>query len=111
MENWIACRETNLFASARVARGAEAASLATIGRLCPGTAVCIVREGARPVPPGEVGEILVRGPGVSPGYLGDAPLTADRFLSSVGGDGLVPEGWWHKTGDLGRETPVRAPQA
>ncbi|MFQ5665615.1 MAG: o-succinylbenzoate--CoA ligase [Candidatus Binatia bacterium] len=44
---------------------------------------------AGPVPAGEVGEILIRGPTVSPGYVGEAGA-ANR-----------PDGWL-PTGDLGR---------
>src|SRR5262249_5080382 len=41
--------------------------------------------------PGETGEIVVRGPLVFPGYLGDSELTAASFV-----------GDWFRTGDLGR---------
>jgi o-succinylbenzoate---CoA ligase len=43
----------------------------------------------RPVPVGEIGEILVRGPTMSPGYVGQAEPPTDA------------EGWLH-TGDVGR---------
>jgi len=41
------------------------------------------------LPAGEVGEILVRGPSISPGYVGESGTAADA------------QGWFH-TGDLGR---------
>jgi len=44
------------------------------------------------VEPGEVGELLARGPGVTPGYYNKPEATADAFTA----DG------WLKTGDLGR---------
>ena len=51
----------------------------------------IVDAEGRDVAPGEVGEIVVRGPTVMVGYHDRAELNAQR-----GRDG------WHHTGDLGR---------
>ena len=51
----------------------------------------IADEDGRPVPAGEVGEILVRGPGVMIGYWNQAELTADALRG----------GWMH-TGDCGK---------
>ncbi len=53
------------------------------------TALRIEAEG-RPASTGEAGEIIVSGPAVSPGYLGDPAATA----------GALRDGWLH-TGDLG----------
>ncbi|MGN6562290.1 MAG: AMP-binding protein, partial [Thermomicrobiales bacterium] len=50
----------------------------------------IERDGA-PVPAGEVGEIVVRGPSLTPGYLNRPEATAQAWCG----------GWFH-TGDLGR---------
>lgn len=50
----------------------------------------------RLMPVGEAGEIFIGGLQVSPGYLGNAALTAERF-STV--DALP--GRWYRTGDLG----------
>jgi o-succinylbenzoate---CoA ligase len=44
-----------------------------------------------PAPPGEVGEIVVRGPSLTPGYLDRSDATAYAWRG----------GWFH-TGDLGR---------
>jgi o-succinylbenzoate---CoA ligase len=54
------------------------------------TELRIERDG-RPVPPGEAGEIVVRGPTVTPGYA-DRPEETARALRG---------GWLH-TGDIGR---------
>jgi len=53
--------------------------------------VRIVNSGDQPVPAGETGEIVLRGPGMMDGYLGEADATA----------AVLRDGWLH-TGDLGR---------
>jgi cyclohexanecarboxylate-CoA ligase/acyl-CoA synthetase len=63
------------------------------GRASPGTELRVVQDGA-PVPPGEEGELQVRGCSVFAGYLGNAGATADAFTA----DG------WFRTGDLARMT-------
>ena len=63
--------------------------LGSAGRALPTTELRIERDG-QPMPPGEMGEIIVRGPTVTPGYVGSA---AD--------DDIRPDGWL-RTGDLGR---------
>lgn len=45
----------------------------------------------RELPPGQEGEVWIRGPMVVPGYWGHPQATASEFT----------EGWWH-SGDLGR---------
>ena len=52
----------------------------------------VADRAGNPLPTGEVGEILVRGACVMPGYFGDAPDGAAQ---------ITPDGWLH-TGDLGR---------
>lgn len=65
--------------------------LTAAGRPGPLVAVRVVDDDGRPVASGDVGEIVVRGDQVSPGYRNDAQATADaRF------------GDWLRTGDVGR---------
>jgi fatty-acyl-CoA synthase len=52
-------------------------------------------ETGRSLPPGEVGELMARGPGVTAGYYERPDATAEAFDA---------EGWLH-TGDLGRFDP------
>lgn len=52
----------------------------------------------RPVGPGEVGEILLDGAGVSDGYLGRAELNSERFPTRIGEDGSRERCF--RTGDL-----------
>jgi long-chain acyl-CoA synthetase len=59
------------------------------GRLACAAEIRLVDEEGRPVPPGEMGELEVRGPTVMKGYYGDPAETAIAFR-----DG------WFKTGDL-----------
>jgi acyl-CoA synthetase (AMP-forming)/AMP-acid ligase II len=54
-------------------------------------AVRIVDDAGHDTPPGNIGEIVIRGPTLFPGYLDDPGANAAAFL---------PEGWF-RTGDLG----------
>ena len=60
------------------------------GRVVPGMSARAVDEAGRELPPGEIGEIVVRGPGVMRGYWNDPEAT--RQITRDG---------WIRTGDLG----------
>lgn len=62
----------------------------SVGLPVPWVDVRVVDAEGRDVPAGESGEIVARGPKVSPGYLDDPVATAQAFR----------DGWFH-TGDLG----------
>jgi long-chain acyl-CoA synthetase len=64
--------------------------LGTVGIPVPGVEVRVVANDGRPLPPGEDGEIVLRGPNVMAGYWRDEEETA-RVLAG---------GWLH-TGDIG----------
>ena len=51
----------------------------SVGPALPGTEVLILDEDGRPLPAGDVGEIVVRGPHVMAGYWRAPELTAQRF--------------------------------
>jgi fatty-acyl-CoA synthase len=53
-----------------------AIELASCGRPLPGHEVAIVDEQGKPLPEGRVGEIVVRGPSVTPGYFRDPEASA-----------------------------------
>ncbi|MFF1902937.1 beta-ketoacyl synthase N-terminal-like domain-containing protein [Kitasatospora sp. NPDC058218] len=62
----------------------------SVGRPTAGARVSVVREDGEPCPPGEVGELRYRSPGMFRGYFGDPELTR----AAVTADG------WLRTGDL-----------
>ncbi len=66
---------------------------ASCGRAVPGLELRVARPGSNdPLPPGEEGEVLLRGDTVMLGYLDDPEATAEAIDSN---------GWLH-TGDVGR---------
>ncbi|MDQ0469099.1 Pls/PosA family non-ribosomal peptide synthetase [Labrys wisconsinensis] len=86
----------------------EATVVATFAELVPGEAVSIGRpianatayvvdEDLRLVGPEEVGELLIGGPGVAPGYLNLPDLTARKFVANPFWDG--PDPVLYRTGD------------
>ena len=64
----------------------------SLGLPLPGYRLKVVGEDGQEVGPGQVGELLVKGPGVLSGYHGDATATAR----------ILDDGGWLRTGDLAR---------
>jgi len=68
-----------------------ARKLGSAGKPLMHTDIKIVNEDGNTVPQGEVGELLIRGPNITPGYWNNPTATADAFI-----DG------WLKSGDAAR---------
>jgi malonyl-CoA/methylmalonyl-CoA synthetase len=73
-----------------------------VGAPLPGVSVCIADEAGGDTPPGEVGELLVRGANVFAGYWQAPAKTADSFVADRNGAGRP----WFRTGDLARQDPL-----
>jgi amino acid adenylation domain-containing protein len=71
-----------------------------IGTACDGEDLLILDGQLQPVPPGESGDLYIRGVGLSPGYWRDAEKTSKAFLPCPGGAG--PHDRIYRTGDLAR---------
>jgi acyl-coenzyme A synthetase/AMP-(fatty) acid ligase len=71
-----------------------------IGTACAGEELLILDERLRPVAPGEIGELYIRGVGLSPGYWRDPEKTRGAFLPCPGGADAKDR--IYRTGDLAR---------
>lgn len=85
------CTITAMSAAATAAALHDPDRLVSVGTARWATRVRVVDPDDRPLPPGEVGEVIVDGPTVMAGYLGRDEATAATLRG----------GWLH-TGDLGR---------
>ncbi len=74
-----------------------------VGRPIANHRVYILDADREPVPMGEVGELYVGGAGLARGYLGDASLTAERFVPDPFAQ--EPGARLYRTGDLARFLP------
>jgi amino acid adenylation domain-containing protein len=72
-----------------------------LGTPTPNHRAYVVDADLRPVAPGEVGELLIGGPGVAAGYLGRPELTERKFVA----DPFTPGERAYRTGDLARVLP------
>ncbi|MFJ6756237.1 AMP-binding protein [Streptomyces sp. NPDC091273] len=88
------------------AKALEHAVDVPIGTAVPGTLLIVTREDGSVADRGEIGEIVLGGPGLVREYLGDPRQTAERFVDSVLPPEItgLPEGTpvrLYRTGDLG----------
>ncbi len=69
-----------------------------VGKPFPGTECVLLGEDGEQTPPGEVGEVCFKGPGVMKGYLDKPELTQKAFVERAGA-------LYFRTGDIGRIHP------
>lgn len=99
--NMFGITETTVHASYHPVLPDDTRSAASIiGRPLPDLDLRLLDRQGRSVPSGEIGEIVVTGPGVAVGYLGQPDLTAERFVNVVTEHGTVVRGY--RSGDLAR---------
>jgi amino acid adenylation domain-containing protein len=70
-----------------------------VGEVLTGIKIHILDDRLAPAPAGAIGEIYLAGEGVARGYLGQAGLTAERFVADPVG---LPGSRMYRTGDLAR---------
>jgi amino acid adenylation domain-containing protein len=76
----------------------SAAEPIPIGQACPGEELLVLDENLSPLPAGEVGDLYIRGGGLSPGYFLDPVRTAEAFLRPP--DAVDDSDRIYRTGDL-----------
>lgn len=74
-----------------------------IGRGCDGEELLVLGPDLQRIPAGTIGEIFIRGAGLSPGYWHDPDATAAAFLPNP--HATDPFDRLYRTGDLGRVGP------
>ncbi|WP_286164218.1 Pls/PosA family non-ribosomal peptide synthetase [Azoarcus sp. DN11] len=90
--------EATVSASLAELRAGEAV---TIGKPLPNYGLLVVGDDMQLLPPGEMGELCIVGPGVAHGYLGRPELTAEKFLPNPWAEQPF-EARLYRTGDLAR---------
>ena len=90
------CRQLRLAAGDSVPGG-----ILPVGQAVPGVDVEVVDPAGRPLPPGRIGEIAVRGRHLALGYWDRPDLTRAAFTCDADDPGLRS----YRTGDLGRLAP------
>lgn len=103
VNNYGVTEATVVSTSGTVSPDAGAGGVPSIGRAIAGTRLYVLDTDARPVPPGEAGELHIGGRGVAIGYLDRPDLTAERFLPDPFTS--EPGARMYRTGDLVRLGP------
>ena len=88
---------TNYVWDSRTSPAASKNEIVPLGKVFATQKVRIVDENLAEVKPGEIGEIILGGSQVAPGYFNDQKKTAEKFITFDD----APETLWYKTGDLG----------
>jgi len=97
--NFYGSTETNVAAFYELPVGATFDAPPPIGRPCAHYEARVVGLGGESLPADGVGELQLRGVGLTSGYLNQPELTRERLIDA--GDGLP----WYRTGDLASRLP------
>ena len=96
--NHLACTEVSVIAQYSIDRNTTlSGSVVPVGHPAPGMEVLVVDEGGEPLPPGQLGELVIRSKYLSPGYWKRPELTQAAFQSGPPGSAER----LYRTGDLG----------
>ncbi|MFI5179498.1 MAG: amino acid adenylation domain-containing protein, partial [Vicinamibacterales bacterium] len=99
--NMYGITETTVHVTIRLLSSADGTtSRSLIGRAIPDLELHVLDRHSAPAPVGVPGELFVGGPGVAPGYLNRAALTAARFVPNP--YSTTPGARLYRTGDLAR---------
>ncbi|WP_107310178.1 amino acid adenylation domain-containing protein [Burkholderia metallica] len=93
--------ETTIFATMHRVPSAKLGRPPSIGHPIPGADIHVLDAQLHAVPDGQIGELCITGPCVARGYLNDASLTRDKFVTLP----HDPSQRAYRTGDLGRKLP------
>jgi amino acid adenylation domain-containing protein len=85
----------------RLTADSELGPVVPVGQVLTGIGIHILDDRLVPAPDGEIGEMYLAGAGVARGYLGQAGLTAERFVADPFGR---PGARMYRTGDLARRS-------
>tara|TARA_R110002096_G_scaffold68159_5_gene164803 strand:- start:43287 stop:48545 length:5259 start_codon:yes stop_codon:yes gene_type:complete len=93
--------ETTIWSSVKQIKADD--KLITVGKPIANTQIYLLNEKRELVKPGEIGEIVIGGDGVSQGYWKRPELTAEKFISNS--FSKQPKDILYRTGDLGKILP------
>lgn len=82
-----------------ITRDTELGKVVPVGDVLTDVTIHILDDRLTPAPVGAIGEIYLAGEGVARGYLGQADLTAERFVADPYG---LPGSRMYRTGDMAR---------
>ena len=98
LHNFYGPTETVINATRYKVEGRQGTRIVPIGKPKINTAIHLLDDALRPVPPGSIGEIYIGGTHLAHGYHRRPGLTAERFVA----DPFTPGARLYRTGDLAR---------
>lgn len=96
--------ETTVWSTCHPVEEADLDAAVPVGRPIHNTQCYVLDANLKPTPVGVPGELFIGGDGVATGYLGQAGLTAERFIPNPFGEGYLyrsgDQACWRKDGTL-----------